>query len=94
MTRISSLASSVLVAGLTILPVAAFAQPTPANPVTKAPPAAMTNNATQATTTQAAKTEATAPVTGKPVVETKAQHAKLGTATHPVPAKSAEPKKS
>ena len=78
MTRISSLASSILVAGLTILPVVAFAQQSaaPAQIAVPASPAVQT------------------PVNAKTVTGMKSQHAKSGTSTHAVPAKTTEPNKS
>jgi len=78
MTRISSLTSSVLVASLTILPAAAFAQQsaTPAQTAVPASPAVQT------------------PVNAKTVTGMKSPHAKSGTPTHAVPAKTTEPSKS
>jgi hypothetical protein len=87
MTRLSRFASSVLGAGLAVLPAAGFAQPAAA-------PVQATAPADTAAKTPAAAVPDTAPVTGKATAGAKLQHSKVGGPAHPVPAKTSESNKS
>jgi len=97
MTRFPSLTSSLLAASLAVLPVAAFAQQT-ATPVQTPAPATEAAKiqaaVTLAHTAQVADTGVKTPASSKPVPVANADHAKLITPAHPVPAKAAEPGKS